>query len=67
MSRGELFISDEIFFTGTAAEVTPIVEIDNRKVGDGKKGPITDAIQKRFFEIVKGRLSEYDNWLSFVE
>lgn len=67
MSRGELFISDEIFFTGTAAEVTPVVEIDKRNVGNGKKGPITDAIQKRFFEIVKGKRPEYDKWLSFVK
>ncbi len=67
ISKGELFISDEIFFTGTAAEITPIVEIDNRKVGNGKKGPITDAIQKRFFDIVNGRLPEYDEWLTFVK
>jgi len=67
ISRGELFISDEIFFTGTAAEVTPVVEIDDRVIGDGKKGPITDAIQKRFFDIVKGKLPEYDEWLTFLK
>jgi len=67
MSKGELFISDEIFFTGTAAEVTPVVEIDERIVGNGKKGPVTDDIQKRFFEIVNGKRPEYDEWLTFIE
>ena len=67
MSRGELFISDEIFFTGTAAEVTPVVEVDERIVGSGRKGPVTDAIQKRFFEVVNGKRPEYDDWLTFVE
>lgn len=67
LSRGELFISDEIFFTGTAAEVTPIVEVDFRKVGEGKRGPVTKRIQERFFEIVQGKRPEYDNWLFFVK
>jgi len=67
LSRGELFISDEIFFTGTAAEVTPIVEVDDRPVGDGKRGPVTKAIQERFFEIVEGKREEYDDWLTFVK
>lgn len=66
LSRGELFISDEIFFTGTAAEVTPIVEVDNRIVGDGKRGPVTKTIQDRFFEIVAGKREEYNHWLTFV-
>lgn len=67
LSRGELFISDEIFFTGTAAEVTPVVDVDLRKVGDGKRGPITKKIQDRFFEIIQGKRPEYDNWLFFVK
>jgi len=67
ISRGELFISDEVFFTGTAAEVTPVVEIDCRPVGAGKRGPVTDAIQQRFFEIVRGERPEYDKWLTFID
>ena len=67
ISRGELYIADEVFFTGTAAEVTPVIEIDNRPVGDGAKGKVTSAIQKRFFEIVKGERDDYDQWLDFVD
>ena len=67
ISRGELFISDEVFFTGTAAEVTPVVEVDCRKVGDGTQGTITHAIQERFFEIVRGERPEYDQWLTFID
>lgn len=67
LSRGELFISDEIFFTGTAAEVTPVVEVDNRRVGSGMRGPVTKAIQDRFFEIVQGKRAEYDDWLTFIK
>jgi len=66
LSRGEFFVSDEVFFTGTAAEITPIVEVDHRPVGNGKKGPITTAIQERFFEIIQGKRPEYDNWLTFI-
>ena len=67
LSRGELFISDEIFFTGTAAEVTPVVEVDSRRVGNGMRGPVTKAIQDRFFEIVQGKREEYDDWLTFIK
>jgi len=64
--REELFIADEAFFTGTAAEITPIVEVDNRTIGNGKRGPITGKIQKKFFGIVRGEDSDHHNWLDFV-
>jgi branched-chain amino acid aminotransferase len=65
--REELYISDEAFFTGTAAEVTPIVEVDDRQIGNGKRGSITEKIQKKFFEIVKGQDRNYYDWLDFVK
>lgn len=64
--RSELYAVDEAFFTGTAAEVTPIREIDRRPVGDGKPGPVTKAIQARFRKIVKGNDKKYIHWLDFV-
>jgi branched-chain amino acid aminotransferase len=66
LTRDDLYIADEAFFTGTAAEVTPIREIDNRAIGEGKRGPVTAAIQARFFDLVNGRLPEHDNWLHYV-
>ncbi len=66
LTRDDIYIADEAFFTGTAAEVTPIRELDNRVIGEGKRGPITEKIQSRFFDIVNGRAPEYENWLSFV-
>lgn len=64
MVRDELFIADELFFTGTAAEITPIREIDGRVIGSGKRGPITEKIQTKFFEIVKGQTTEFGHWLT---
>ena len=64
--KDELFLADELFFTGTAAEVTPIREIDGRQIGNGKRGPITEKIQTAFFDIVKGKNSAYDHWLTYV-
>ncbi|TVO57145.1 MULTISPECIES: branched-chain amino acid transaminase [Denitromonas] len=66
LTRDDIYIADEAFFTGTAAEVTPIRELDNRVIGAGKRGPITEKIQARFFEIVNGRAPEYDDWLTYV-
>ncbi|NMG29746.1 branched-chain amino acid transaminase [Aromatoleum evansii] len=66
MTRDDIYIADEAFFTGTAAEVTPIRELDNRAIGAGKRGPITEKIQARFFDIVNGRAPEYERWLSFI-
>ena len=64
--REELYIADEVFLTGTAAEVTPVREIDGRVIGEGRRGPITEAIQKKFFDIVHGREEAYYHWLDFV-
>ena len=66
ISRGELYTADELFFTGTAAEVTPIRGVDNVEIGTGTKGPVTDEIQTRFFETVEGRLDAYDEWFTYV-
>lgn len=66
ITRDEVYLAEEAFFTGTAAEVTPIRELDNRQIGDGKRGPITEKLQKRYFDCVEGKLSEYQNWLSYV-
>jgi branched-chain amino acid aminotransferase len=66
ISRDELYISDEVFFTGTAAEVTPIREIDNYQIGEGKRGPITENIQKKFFAIAKGEEEKYLSWLDYI-
>ena len=65
--REELFTADEAFFSGTAAEVTPIREIDNRMVGNGKPGPITLKLQKKFFEVTRGKDMEYASWLTPVK
>jgi len=62
ISRGELYTADELFFTGTAAEVTPIRSVDDNAVGAGTKGPVTDAIQSRFFDIVEEAPAEYADW-----
>ncbi|MDE2417184.1 MAG: branched-chain amino acid transaminase [Burkholderiales bacterium] len=66
ITRDELYISDEVFFTGTAAEVTPIREIDRIEIGSGSRGPITEKIQAAFFDIVNGRNPKYAHWLSRV-
>ena len=64
--RDELYISDEVFFAGTAAEVTPIREIDNYQIGEGKRGPVTEIIQKMFFAIAKGEEEKYLSWLDYI-
>jgi branched-chain amino acid aminotransferase len=66
ITRDEMYISDEAFFTGTAAEVTPIREIDGRRIGNGKPGPVTKKLQKLFFKIVKGEASSYKSWLIYL-
>ncbi|MBM4370610.1 MAG: branched-chain amino acid transaminase [Deltaproteobacteria bacterium] len=63
-TRDELWLADEVFLTGTAAEVTPVVEVDNRRIGDGRPGEITRSIQKRFFEILRGENREYEHWMT---
>jgi branched-chain amino acid aminotransferase len=65
-TRDELFTAQEAFFTGTAAEVTPIKEVDDRKIGNGGRGEITAAIQTEFFDIVKGKKAEFADWLDYL-
>jgi branched-chain amino acid aminotransferase len=65
-TRDEMYIADEVFVTGTAAELTPVREIDNRRIGTGKPGPITLALQKRFFSIVHGEDPTRESWLTRV-
>lgn len=65
-TRDELYIADEAFFTGTAAEVTPIKEADGRAIGNGKPGKITKSLQSIFFDIVRGRNKKYESWLTRV-
>ncbi|MCX5798499.1 MAG: branched-chain amino acid transaminase [Proteobacteria bacterium] len=65
-TRDELYIADEVFFTGTAAEVTPVREVDGRKIGKGKPGPITLKIQKKFFEVARGMHKAYTSWLTYL-
>jgi branched-chain amino acid aminotransferase len=66
ITRDEVYCCDEAFFTGTAAEVTPIRELDNRQIGDGKRGPITTKLQALFFDAVAGRAPQYSHWLTIV-
>lgn len=66
LTRDQLWLADEVFFTGTAAEVTPVREIDNRTVGEGTVGPVTKRIQARFFEVARGSDSSHPEWLTKV-
>lgn len=64
ISRDEVYIADEAFFTGTAAEVTPIRELDNRPIGSGSRGPLTERLQATYFQIVHGEIDNYSHWLT---
>ena len=66
ITRDEVYIADECFFTGTAAEVTPIREVDNRTIAGGTRGPITESLQSRYFDLVYGRLNEHAQWLTYL-
>jgi branched-chain amino acid aminotransferase len=66
ITRDDLYIADEAFFTGTAAEVTPIREVDGRTIGAGKIGPVTAKLQKAFFDVVNGRNDQHRDWLAPV-
>ena len=66
ISRDEVYIADEAFFSGTAAEVTPIREVDNRTIGAGMRGPITERLQSLYFDVVHGRHDGYVDWLALV-
>ena len=67
ITRDEVYIADEAFFTGTAAEVTPIREYDGRNIGCGSRGPITEKLQKMYFDLVHGRIEKYNDWLTIVK
>ena len=66
ITRDELYIADELFLTGTAAEVTPVREVDRRQIGEGRRGPVTKALQTAFFDVVTGRTRKYDRWLAHL-
>ena len=66
ITRDEVYCADEAFFTGTAAEVTPIRELDNRKIGSGTRGPITARLQAMFFDCVSGKTDSHADWLTYV-
>ncbi len=66
ITRDEVYIADEAFFTGTAAEVTPIRELDGRKIGNGGRGPITERLQTLYFDQVHGRRKQYPEWLTWI-
>ena len=66
ITRDEVYCADEAFFTGTAAEVTPIRELDGREIGAGSRGPVTEKIQSMFFDIVGGKAPQYSHWLTRV-
>ncbi len=66
ITRDEVYIADEAFFTGTAAEVTPIREVDGRPIGEGTRGPITQRLQSLYFDVVKGRHPKHEAWLTYV-
>ncbi|HUE39099.1 MAG TPA: aminotransferase class IV, partial [Candidatus Binatia bacterium] len=65
-TRDELYIADEAFFTGTAAEVTPIRELDRRPIGTGKPGEITQLVQQKFFAVLKGEDKRHEDWLTYL-
>ncbi len=66
ITRDELYVADEVFMCGTAVEVTPVREVDDRRIGDGQPGPLTRALQERFFQAVRGERPEYAEWLTPV-
>jgi branched-chain amino acid aminotransferase len=67
ITRDEVYIADEAFFTGTAAEVTPIRELDGRKIGAGIRGPVTETLQRHYFDQVHGRREEHSDWLVYTD
>ncbi len=66
LTRDDLYVADEIFLTGTAAEVTPIREVDRRTIGNGERGPLTATLQSAFFDVVTGRERKYERWLAYL-
>ena len=66
LPREALYIADEVFFVGTAAEVTPIRSIDKITVGAGRRGPVTEALQRAFFDVINGEVPDTHGWLTYV-
>ena len=66
ITRDQLWLADEVFLTGTAAEITPVREVDNRAIGQGTVGPVTKRIQARFFDVVRGSDASHPEWLTHV-
>ena len=66
ITRDEVYIADEAFFTGTAAEVTPIRELDGRSIGQGSRGPVTERLQALYFDVVHGRSAAHEDWLAYI-
>ncbi|MCK0538750.1 branched-chain amino acid transaminase [Alcanivorax quisquiliarum] len=67
ITRDEVYIADEAFFTGTAAEVTPIRELDGRVIGEGRRGPVTEKLQTLYFDLVRGKVPQYTEWLTLAK
>ena len=65
-TRDELYMADECFFTGTAAEITPVREVDDRQIGAGKPGPVTQKVQSIYFDAIKGKIDKYKSWLTYI-
>ncbi len=65
-TRDELYMADECFFTGTAAEITPVREVDDRQIGTGKPGPVTKKVQSIYFDAIKGKIEKYKLWLTYI-
>jgi branched-chain amino acid aminotransferase len=66
IDRSELYVADEAFLCGTGVQISPVVEVDHRPLGDGKVGPIARMISERYFDAVRGRLPEYASWLTEI-
>jgi branched-chain amino acid aminotransferase len=67
ISRGQLYTADELFFTGSAAEVTPIRSVDDTPIGDGSRGPVTAALQEAFFDVIERRVDDHDEWFTYLK
>ena len=66
ISRGQLYTADELFFTGSAAEVTPIRSVDDTEIGNGSRGPVTEDLQEAFFEVIERRTDDHDEWFTYL-
>ena len=66
IDRSELYIADEVFLCGTGAQISPVIEIDHRPIGEGKVGPVASRMQKLYFQIVRGGNAKYKHWLTPV-